>query len=330
MNEAEKFQYLRAVPLFSGLDDASLRTAAELAEVRRYAANRCIVTELEFGDDVYVIAHGRAQVSVSPQTGERVVLGEIGPGSVFGEMASLTGELRSATVRALTAVEVLVLSDETFDRLRACRPQVAVSLVRILLTRLVEAERALGALLAEGPKARVEPNARPARSTLSVLWRELVVNHRKDLAFLALSAFALTLIAVRLVVYVAFRYELWPRDVLRAAYVSGFILVMLGACAAILSYRPKIRRLNMLAFGIGSALIVNELGVTLAFDIFYRGYDLDPALVFDIETLYRRAEPARAIVVGLVLLFQAVYLGTFYRRLWQLSKHRLKSVLGRR
>lgn len=327
MKHAEKVACLRAVTLFASLDDSSLDTVAEQAKVRRFPPNRCIVTELEFGDDVYVMVDGHAQVSVCPRSGERQVLGEIGPGSVFGEMASITGELRSATVRTLTPVEVLVLSDDLFDRLRASRPQIALSLVKTLLSRLVDAERTLTQLLSAPPASTADAAAREPRSTLSVLWRELVVNHKKDLAFLALVAFALTLIVVRLVVFVAFRYDLWPRQVLRAAYVSGFTLVMVSACAAILTFRPVARRFNMVAFGIGAALIINELGVTLAFDIFYQGYELDPDLVFDLEALYRRAEPARAAIIGLALLVQTVYLGTFYRRLWQLSTYRLRRAL---
>ena len=69
----------------------------------------------------------------------------------------------------------------------------------------------------------------------------------------------------------------------------------------------------------GLALILNELGVTLAFDIFFKDiHTPDPDVPFDIERLYRRAEPLRAIAMGLVVLVQAAYLrpSTGGRRSW--------------
>jgi hypothetical protein len=162
------------------------------------------------------------------------------------------------------------------------------------------------------------------------LWRELVVNRQKDLTFLTLVAFVSTLVAIRVAVFLAFRYDLAPRDVLRAAYTSGFALVLLSGCAALFTFRPIWRRAIAVCFGIGASLICNELGVTLAFDIFYKDiHTPDPNLPFDIERLYRRTEPIRAIVIGLSILIQAVYLRRFYVRLWLLIQMRLTQIFAR-
>jgi CRP-like cAMP-binding protein len=328
MKHEDKLTYLKGVSLFSELDDAALIEVAKQSKVHHYPANHRIVTELEFGEDVYVIVQGLAEVSVCPQSGERKVLGEIGPGTAFGEMASLTGELRSATVRSLTPVEVLVLPDQFFDRLGARRPEIAVSLLRALVRRLAETEQTLAELLSHDNKVPLDGRSESSRHALIILWRELVVNHHKELAFGALAAFVATLLLVRLAVFLSFKYDFAPREVLRIAYVSGFALVILCACSAILTFRPKWRRIITLAFGVGSALIVNELGVTLAFDIFYKDSTTpDPNLVFDIELLYRRTEPFRATLIGLAALLQAVYLKSFYRRAWHLLQIRVLRLL---
>lgn len=325
MTPAERISILRRVGFFSELDEPTMAEVAALAELRCYRANQRILTELEFGDDVYIVARGQVQISVCPESAERLVLSEGGPGAAFGEMASLTGELRSATVVALTEVEVLVLSDLLFDGLRARRPQIAVSLVNTLAARLAQAERTLATLLdTEVSTSSSDQSRNPCGSRLAILWRELVVSHQKDMAFLVMVAFAVTLAAVRSVIVCAFKYDLWPSEVIRVAYVLGVILAVLSACAAILTFRPKWRRVLILMFGVGAALIVNELGVMLAFDIFYKGTELDPAQTFDIEQLYRRAEPIRAAVIGLVALLQAVYLWEFYRRAWQILVVRLR------
>ena len=328
MNHDQKIAVLRGVSFFSALDDLTLLELAKRARLQHFSANECIVAELEFGTDLYVIAKGEVDVSVHPVSGARHVLGKFGPAASFGEMASLNGELRSATVRAVTAVDVLTISDREFDRLRTRHPELAVALLRVLGERLSEAEQTLKSLLAGGgsPAAIVEP--RMSRSSLSLLWRELVVNHEKDLAFLTLLAFVATLIVVRLAVFASFKFDIAPRDVLRAAYVSGFGLVIVSACAALLTFRPAWRRAIALAYGIGAALIINELGVTLAFDIFYKDINTpDPTLAFDVERLYRRTESVRAMAIGLLVLVQAVYLKSFYVRAWYLVRMRVRRAL---
>ncbi len=330
----DRIAALRKVSFLTEVDDQALSDLAKHAKLRRFAAGQRIVSELEFGADVYVIVDGRAEISVEARVGERKLLGAIGPGSTFGEMASLTGELRSATVTALTVVRALIITDREFDQLRARRPEVAVALVRILANRLAEADRTLHSLLDGVREPSPEPPGRlaahPKRGSLRTLWRELVVNRQKDLAFLTLVAFSATLVAVRVAVFLAFRYDFAPRDVLRAAYTSGFGLVLISGCAALFTFRPAWRRAIAVCFGIGAALICNELGVTLAFDIFYKDiHTPDPSLAFDVERLYRRTEPLRAIVIGLSVLIQAAYLRRFYVRLWFLAQLRLQHMLSR-
>jgi CRP-like cAMP-binding protein len=322
----DRLALLRQVEFLAPLDDASLAELIAHADVERRAAGDRIVGELEAGADVFVIVAGRAEVVVEPRGGERRVIHTLGPGSAFGEMASLTGELRSASVIATEATELLVIRDADFDRLRERRPEVAVALLGMLGRRLVDANRAIDVLLA-APTAAVPPapHGNAAAGSLRRVWRELVVNHHRDLAFLTLAAFVVTLVAVRLAVYLAFRLDVAPRGVLRAAYITGFALVFGSAAASLLVFRPRVRSLVALAYGIGAALIFNELGITLAFDIFYKDiHTPDPDVAFDVERLYRRTEPIRAIAIGLVVLIQAAYLRPFYRRAWFILRTRLR------
>jgi uncharacterized membrane protein len=156
------------------------------------------------------------------------------------------------------------------------------------------------------------------------------VNRRRDLAFLAFAGFAVTLLFVRAFVYLAFRFELMPRGVLQGAYLTGFALLALSALGALLSYRRTTRRAVALAYGVACALIFNELGVTLAFDIFFKDiHTPDPSVAFDIERLYRRTEGVRAIAIGLVVLVQLVYLRRFYRRAGFVLRTRLRRAWSR-
>ena len=257
-------------------------------------------------------------------------------------MSSLTGELRSATVTARTEVEVLVITDHDFNRLRERRPQIAMALLRVLSTRIGQTEKAIAAIFAtkDAPvvaeaRARAldgaEAGVRVRRGSIGGVWRELVVARKRDVAFLTLAAFVVTLVAVRLSVYFAFRFDVAPRDVLRAAYMTGFGSIVASACASLLTFRPGWRRAIAISYGVGLALILNELGVTLAFDIFYKDiHTPDPQVPFDIGKLYERATAVHAIAIGLVVLIQAAYLRRFYGRVGFVLATRARKLIGRR
>ena len=332
---------LRHVDYLETLDDETLLEVAGRSRRMRYAKGERIVSELESGADVFVLLEGRSEVSVEPRGADRRVLCTLTPGAAFGEMSSLTGELRSATVTAVTDVEVLVVTDADFDALRERRPAIAVAMLRVIARRLAEAEHSLDALLASGsgagaaedaPLSAIAERAHQAggkiqRGSLGRVWRELVVGRQRDLAFLTLASFVVMLVLVRVSVHVAFRFDLAPREVLRAAYMTGFGLLVTSAAVSLLRFREGWRRIIALAYGAGIALIFNELGVTLAFDIFYKDiHTADPNAPFDVERLYERTEALRAIVIGLVVLVQAAYLRSFYRRVWFIAKTRLRKL----
>jgi len=318
---------LAAVEFLRDVDEATLEEITRRANKRTYRAGTRLVSELEPGADVFVILSGDAEVSVEGQD-DKLVLGTLTAGNAFGEMSSLTGELRSATVTAKSNVEALVISDAEFDRLRERRPQIAVALVRLLSKRLAEAEKTVDALYTGKLPEQAQKSARPLvvrRGSIARVWGELVAGRGRDLTFLALASFVATLLCVRGLVHLSFRFDAAPRDVLRTLYMTGFGLVLFSSAASVLTFRPTYRRWIALAYGIGGALIINELGVTLAFDIFYKDiHTPDPNVAFDVERLYRRTEPLRAIVIGLIILIQAAYLRTFYQRVWFIVRTRLR------
>lgn len=75
---------------------------------RRYEVGETVVREGDHGNDAYVITHGRC-VAYKTVDGKRVVLREMGPGDVFGEMAVFSSRPRSATVEALEPTVVRVV-----------------------------------------------------------------------------------------------------------------------------------------------------------------------------------------------------------------------------
>jgi CRP-like cAMP-binding protein len=124
------------IPLFRGLDAPALKALASLARQRRCVPGEDIVQQDTAADAVYLIVRGRASVSTVGRSGEALVIREIGPGEIIGEVSLLDGGLRSATVKALTKTDLVGIDRAPFVQLIGDRPAIALSLLGVLAARL--------------------------------------------------------------------------------------------------------------------------------------------------------------------------------------------------
>lgn len=131
------FQRLRAVELLAPLSDEELRTLARSTKVHAYYTDETICRQGDEGDSFFLIDEGTVVIIVS-KNGRQEEVARLGPPEVFGEMAPLTGERRSATVRAAGPVELLVIGGEAFKSIIVANPDLATSLSQIIARRRVE------------------------------------------------------------------------------------------------------------------------------------------------------------------------------------------------
>lgn len=116
-----------------------------------YAAGAPIFHEGESGTCAYLIERGQIEISKRVD-GTSQVLAVLGPGELFGEMAPIDGERRSATARALSEAEVIPISRTQLEgKIDDADPLVRL-LLRLILNRLRSTQR--GASLLDGPIAR--------------------------------------------------------------------------------------------------------------------------------------------------------------------------------
>lgn len=104
---------LRLKP-FAALDDADAARLLNGASWRSFKPGERIVKQGDQGDAFYVISDGQVDVIE-----DRRKVGRLTVGDYFGEIALLTGETRTATVRAATPVRALELERKSFDRVLA-------------------------------------------------------------------------------------------------------------------------------------------------------------------------------------------------------------------
>jgi CRP-like cAMP-binding protein len=126
----ERVKLLRDVWLFERCSTSELAAIARLASALDVEPGTVLATEGTPGHEFVVVVEGTASV-----LSRGADVGKIGPGTFFGELALLDGGPRTATVRALTPMQVLVLDRSEFDELV---DQAIPSVARRMLVTLAE------------------------------------------------------------------------------------------------------------------------------------------------------------------------------------------------
>jgi EmrB/QacA subfamily drug resistance transporter len=159
-----------AVPLFSQLPEAVRAALDETARDRRLDGGAWLFHAGDPADSVFVLRAGRLEVVVGDE-----VVRELGPGSVVGELALLTGGTRSASIRARRDSVLSEVSREQFDAAMAGDAAAYPALAGVLARQLSDARppaRAAGtqpvvvAVVGLHPDAPVEAVAHAVRTHL--------------------------------------------------------------------------------------------------------------------------------------------------------------------
>lgn len=89
------------------------------------------------GEHIYLIRHGRVEISVILADGQKAVLNQMGPGEVFGEIAALDGGPRSADAIAATdEVQLTAIGRAQVWAAMGHTSEAAVAVIRELCKRV--------------------------------------------------------------------------------------------------------------------------------------------------------------------------------------------------
>lgn len=132
---------LDRVGVLQDLDPGALLEIAAVMQPVNLPGGARLFDQGDVGDTLYIVAHGRLQVSVPGHRGRRRVIAELGRGESVGEMALLTGERRSARVEAIRDSVLLALSRTAFSQVIDRHPRIMMQLARQLVERLKESLR---------------------------------------------------------------------------------------------------------------------------------------------------------------------------------------------
>jgi CRP/FNR family cyclic AMP-dependent transcriptional regulator len=143
---------LARVTLFKELPEPGLQTLAERGRPKHFATGDVIMRQGDASDALHVITRGSVRVERGQPDETPLVLADLGPGDVIGEMGLLDNAPRSATVTALEHVETIEIHASVMALVVMQYPQVAAALLRTLSRRLRNADELADALARRPPR----------------------------------------------------------------------------------------------------------------------------------------------------------------------------------
>lgn len=138
-----------AIPVFQGLTEAELAKVRGIFREEERTAGSVVVAEGQVGDEMFILVKGRVQISkamlmagmsvpLMNMESPRKVLATLDASlhPVFGEVALIDADQRSATVTALTDSCFLITGREQFFGLAEREPELGVKLLRTVGKRM--------------------------------------------------------------------------------------------------------------------------------------------------------------------------------------------------
>jgi len=132
---ADHVQLLQRIEFLAALNDEQRSLLAQRLAPQLFARGEIIFRQGDPGNTFHIIKHGQVEATVQSSDGHTIHGRVMKAGDYFGEVSLLTGEPRSATIRAAEDTEVLTMGKEDMRRLLETNSQLAEHVSRTLTQR---------------------------------------------------------------------------------------------------------------------------------------------------------------------------------------------------
>lgn len=181
--------FLKSVNIFSDLSESELNSIQEICKTRKYPKNSMIILEEEMGDVVFIVMSGTVKITRVNDEGKEVILAMLGSGEVFGEMAILDGESRSANALSQENCEVVTINREDFLSLLKTNNKVSLNLMTEFAIRLRKSDQQIEALSLDDAEHRIGVSILNLAEELGVIRQGVVtvenLPYQQDIANMA-------------------------------------------------------------------------------------------------------------------------------------------------
>jgi len=127
---------LQAHPVFGALAPAQIKQLARFAHPRRIGRGTALFVKGDPGTALFALVSGTVKIRVPSIDGREATFNLLHAGEIFGEIALLDGEPRSADAIAVTDCELVVIERRDFLNFVQGEPKVAMKLIELLCARL--------------------------------------------------------------------------------------------------------------------------------------------------------------------------------------------------
>ncbi len=177
VSEAKSF--LKSMPLFGDLSEPSLLVLARAGKFTSIKKGQSVFYQSDSSEKVYLLRSGLVSIVLESPDGREMVINEMHPGDIFGELGLLTRQPRSTSAIARMDGELLALPRQAFLGILDSEPALARRILELTANRLrgsSERESALAFLDAQARLARLllqlEQEA-PGRGYITISQEEL-------------------------------------------------------------------------------------------------------------------------------------------------------------
>lgn len=136
----QRLRAIASVALLTPLSEEQRRSLAGVASTVHLGSGQTLFHQGDAGDSFYVIEKGEVEVIIQTDTGAARTIATLGKGDFFGEMSALTGQPRTATIRAKSGLRLVEIGKDDLQGLFNADPSIMEKLSQIIAQR--NAERA--------------------------------------------------------------------------------------------------------------------------------------------------------------------------------------------
>lgn len=167
----EKTWYLKRINVFKGMSNAEVKHLDDITFMKHYDKKDLIYLPGDVSDQVYMLKEGRVKISKLSEDGREITLVILEPGEIFGESALIDDdETRSTVAEAIEKAYICVISRKDFEEFIHNKPELALSITKLMGFRRREIENMLEDLVFRGVHER-----------LAILLLRLSERHGKDI-----------------------------------------------------------------------------------------------------------------------------------------------------
>jgi len=123
-------------PLFGALQATQLQRLVAYAKRRNVRAGRVLFNKGDPGNALFAIRAGTIKITAPSSDGREAVFNILTEGEVFGEIALLDGQPRTADAVAISDCDLVVIERRDFLALVETDPKIALKLIELLCARL--------------------------------------------------------------------------------------------------------------------------------------------------------------------------------------------------